>query len=37
MNTEIIYNSNITALALSESGRYVAMGGDNGTIGIYCF
>ena len=37
VNSEILLNGNITALAISDSGRYVALGGDNGTIGIYCF
>jgi hypothetical protein len=36
-NNEILINGTITALALSDSGRYAALGGDNGTIGIYCF
>lgn len=34
---DVFLNGNITALAISDSGRYVALGGDNGTVGVYCF
>ena len=37
LKSDIILNGTITALAISDSGRYVALGGDNGTLGIYCF
>ena len=37
LNTEILLNGTITALSVSDSGRYAALGGSNGTIGIYCF
>ena len=37
MNSEILLNGNITSLSVSFSGRYAALGGDNGTVGIYCF
>lgn len=37
LKSDIILNGNITSLGISDSGRYVALGGDNGTVGIYCF
>ena len=37
MNSDILLNGTITTLAITDSGRYVALGGNNGTIGIYCF